>query len=164
VTPSPRIAPLLGYQDSHELVAHGQREPWSRFANAKCPLSFLLIRGSGHPGVLRRPSDDRGRHEPEFPGAAARSECFELAFKSEFQIQEPCPDGAIGFALWEPTRRSTAIDPERLGALAAGAIGDAFMQLPAKSADPNGKNSERKSLFAIAKVSAVFGLFRHASQ
>jgi hypothetical protein len=48
-----------------------------------------------------------------------------------------------------------------LNALAASAIGDAFMQLSAKSADPNGQNCKRKSLFAIAKVSAVFGLFRH---
>jgi hypothetical protein len=50
-----------------------------------------------------------------------------------------------------------------LNAFAASAIGDAFMQLSAKSTDPNGKNCKRKSLFAIAKVFAVCGLFHHVS-
>ena len=50
-----------------------------------------------------------------------------------------------------------------MNTFAAGAIGDAFMQLSAKSTDPNGWNCERKSLFAIAKVFAFCGLFRHVS-
>jgi hypothetical protein len=57
--------------------------------------------------------------------------------------------------------RSEGINLGGLNAFAAGAIGDAFMQLSAKSADPDGQNGKRKSLFAIAKVSAVLGLFRH---
>jgi hypothetical protein len=41
-------------------------------------------------------------------------------------------------ALWEPPRKSKGIDLEELNALAAGAVGNAFMQLSAKSAIPNG--------------------------
>jgi hypothetical protein len=69
--------------------------------------------------------------------------------------------GRRRLALGERSAKSAGIHLEMMKALAAGAIGDPFMQFSAESADPNGQNCTRKSLFAIAMVSIVFGLFRH---
>jgi hypothetical protein len=46
--------------------------------------------------------------------------------------------GALEFALRETTRKSTGMRREQMNTFAAGAIGDGFMQLSAKSTDPNG--------------------------
>jgi hypothetical protein len=45
--------------------------------------------------------------------------------------------GWAWFAIRNPTRHSKGIHLETLNAFAAGAIGDAFMQISAKPADPN---------------------------
>ena len=45
--------------------------------------------------------------------------------------------GRAWFAIREAIRDSEGIHLERLNARAAGAIGDAFMQISAKLADPN---------------------------
>jgi hypothetical protein len=62
-----------------------------------------------------------------------------------------------------PIRTSGGINLVKLDALAAGAIRHRLVEFSAKGAVPNGQDGKRKSVFAIIKVSAFFGLFRHVS-
>jgi hypothetical protein len=65
---------------------------------------------------------------------------------------------AIGMpaAGWLPTSFPFEVD-----AFAAGAIGHDFVDLSTKLANPNSQNGKGKSVFAIAKMCAFFGLFCH---
>jgi hypothetical protein len=66
-------------------------------------------------------------------------------------------------SLFRTRRTSGGINLVKMDALAAGAIRHRLVEFSAKGAVPNGQDGKRKSVFAIIKVSAFFGLFRHVS-